>query len=124
MCDDGSLPPDSAIVRWHNLLQEGASLGNVKLRFSSAGLKTQAEKAGFVNVQINEYKVPIGTWPKDKKLKLLGAYQSKILIEGLDAFSLAIFTKFLGWPKKKVEAFLEGMQEELKTSSYHWYWPL
>ena len=124
MCDDNTLPQNSAIIRWHDLLQEGASLGNINLRFSSAELKTQAEKAGFVNVKIHKYKIPIGTWPRDKKLKLLGAYQREILKDGLEAFSLAIFTRFLGWSKNKVEVFLEGVQQELKNSSYHWYWPL
>jgi hypothetical protein len=124
MCDDGTLPQHSAIARWHGLLAEGASLGNINLRFSSAELKTQAENAGFVNVEINKYKIPIGTWARDKKLKLLGAYQKEVLMMGLEAFSLAIFTRLLGWSKNKVDSFLEGVRQELKTSSYHWYWPL
>jgi hypothetical protein len=124
MCDDGTLPQHSAIVKWHHLLVEGASLGNINLRFSSAELKTQAEKAGFVNVKIKEYKIPIGKWARGKKLKLLGAFQREVVMLGLEAFSLAIFTRLLGWSKNKVEIFLEGVRQELKTSSYHWYWPL
>jgi hypothetical protein len=124
MCDDGTLPQDSDIVRWHDLLERGASLGSINLRFWSPELKTQAEKAGFVNVEVKEYKIPIGIWPRNKKLKSLGAYQRAILMDGLEAFSLAIFTRLLGWSKKEVEGFLWGVRQELKTTSYHWYWPL
>jgi hypothetical protein len=124
MCDDGTLPRDSAIVKWHHLLDERAALGNINLRLSSAKLKMQAEKAGFVNMKINEYKIPIGIWARDKKLKLLGAHQREVLMNGLEAFSLAIFTRLLGWSKTEVSTFLEGVRQELKTSSYHWYWPL
>ncbi|KAE9376521.1 S-adenosyl-L-methionine-dependent methyltransferase [Stipitochalara longipes BDJ] len=124
MCDDGTLPRDSAIVRWHDLLNEGASQGKINLRFSSAEIKTQAEKAGFVNVVVNEYKIPIGRWTRDRKLKLLGTYQKEVLMLGLEAFSLAILTRVLGWLKTEVDTFLEDVRHELKTSSYHWYWPL
>jgi hypothetical protein len=124
LCDDDSLPQDSAIVRWHNLLGVAASLGKINLRFYPAELKTQAEKVGFVNVKIKAYKLLIGAWPKDKNLKLLGTYQRAILTDGLEAFSLAMFTRFLGWSKSTVEIFLESVQQDLKNSSYHWYWPL
>jgi hypothetical protein len=106
------------------LLGEAASVGKINLRFSSVELKTQAEKVGFVNVKIKEYKIPIGAWPKDKNLKLLGTYQRAILTDGLEAFSLAMFTRLLGWSKSTVETFLESVRHELKKSSYHWYWPL
>jgi len=101
------------------LLDYGASLGNLNLRFSSAELKTQAEKAGFANVEIKEHKIPIGKWTRDKKLKLLGTYQREVLMNGLEAFSLAIFTRLLGWLKTEVEIFLEDVRQELKNSSYH-----
>jgi hypothetical protein len=106
------------------LLGVAASLGKINLRFYPAELKTQAEKVGFVNVKIKAYKLPIGAWPKDKNLKLLGTYQRAILTDGLEAFSLAMFTRFLGWSKSTVEIFLESVQQDLKNSSYHWYWPL
>jgi hypothetical protein len=124
LCDDDSLPQDSAIVRWHDLLGQAASIGKINLRFSSVELKTQAEEVGFMNVEIKEYKIPIGAWPKNKHLKLLGTYQRAILLESLEAFSLAMFTRLLGWSKDNIEAFLESVRQDLKNSSYHWYWPL
>ncbi|KAE8445828.1 hypothetical protein EG329_012751 [Mollisiaceae sp. DMI_Dod_QoI] len=56
---DGSLPQDSAIVRWH-----------------SSSLKAHAEQAGFINVTIKEFVVPFGIWCRDPKMKQVGAIQS------------------------------------------------
>lgn len=36
-------------------------------------------------------------------VKVLGTYQRTILMEGLEAFSLAILMRFFGWSKDEVE---------------------
>lgn len=70
--DDGTLLPDSPVYRWSKLLNEaaeklGSGLGSGK-RY-----KQQLIDAGFTNVVEIVYKWPMNTWPKDEKLKELGA---------------------------------------------------
>ena len=70
-CDDGTLPEDSALLKWNKLWVEAAkNLGaplDAPLRY-----KHQLEDAGFTNIVQQEYKLPINEWPKDEDMKTLG----------------------------------------------------
>jgi hypothetical protein len=114
----------SAIRIWHGQLLEGAATSKISLQISPGDLEVLFQEAGFVNVTIKEWPLPIGLWPKDPGLKKIGAFQSQVIHDGLEAFSLAIFTRALGWDLIKIEKLLEEVREELNNRSYHWYWPL
>jgi hypothetical protein len=107
----------SAIRIWHGQLLEGAATSKISLQISPGDLEVLFQEAGFVNVTIKE-------WPKDPGLKKIGAFQSQVIHDGLEAFSLAIFTRALGWDLVKIEKLPEEVREELNNRSYHWYWPL
>ena len=72
-CDDGTLPEDSALLKWNKLWVEAAkNLGaplDAPLRY-----KQQLEDAGFTNIVQQEYKLPINEWPKDEHMKTLGEW--------------------------------------------------
>jgi hypothetical protein len=63
-----------------------------KLRFSGAELKQHMEDAGFVDVTVKEYKLPIGAWPADQTLRDAGMLALGAMIEGLHGISAAVFT--------------------------------
>lgn len=54
------------------------------------------EEAGFVNVTDRIVKVPLGTWPKNEKLKAWGEWFQFFALEGLEGFALRSFTDILG----------------------------
>jgi hypothetical protein len=54
------------------------------------------KKAGFVNVNYQTFKWPIGTWPKDLKLKRIGAYNRLAWQEGMEGWAMYLFTHHLG----------------------------
>jgi ubiquinone/menaquinone biosynthesis C-methylase UbiE len=54
------------------------------------------EASGFTNVTYQKFKWPIGPWPKDPKLKELGAYNRLGWEEGLEGWAMFLFTKYLG----------------------------
>lgn len=124
LSDDDTLPQDSAIVKWHNKLAEGAALGNLNLRASSSELVGRFVAAGFINISVKEFKIPIGPWVKAKALKEIGLFQRLVLGDGLEGFSLAIFTRLLKWSKVSVDELLAEVKAELHNRDYHWYWPL
>ncbi|KAL8362981.1 hypothetical protein RB601_008989 [Gaeumannomyces tritici] len=93
-CDDGTLPKDSAIYRWSNLLAEAAAKLGSRLD-SSLTYKDQLLDAGFTNVVQTTYKWPINAWPKDPKHKELGAWSYENTMQALQAISLALFTRAL-----------------------------
>jgi hypothetical protein len=43
---------------------------------------------------------------------------------GLEGFSMAPFTRALGWTKQEVEVFSVGVRNEMKDEQIHAYWPM
>jgi hypothetical protein len=63
----------------------------------------------------------LSTWPKDKRLKDLGAYMNMIMMEAMQAYSLALFTRVLGWQSAEVEVLLAGARKDLNNHKHHLY---
>jgi hypothetical protein len=72
LSDDDNLPQDSDILQLYNILLEGAKLGGVNPRISSAEIKAKMWKAGLANATVHHFRIPVGPWPKDKHLKEVG----------------------------------------------------
>jgi hypothetical protein len=54
-------------------------------------------------------------------LKDIGRYQQVNMIESMESYSLALFTRFLGWSIQEVQAFFAGVRGELVDRSLHIY---
>ncbi|KAF2467481.1 uncharacterized protein BDR25DRAFT_335907 [Lindgomyces ingoldianus] len=70
-CDDGTLPTNSALVRWHNYMHDAAQKAAFPLDAISH-VPEMMKTAGFVDVVATPIKWPINAWPKDPKYKELG----------------------------------------------------
>lgn len=91
--DDGSLLPDSPLVKWVEIFKAvGKKLEKRFFWNSSKAFK----EAGLVNVGEHVVKVPIGTWAKDKDLKQWGAWNRAYLLQGLEGFGLRALTEIEG----------------------------
>jgi hypothetical protein len=82
------------------------------------------ENAGFEDVTEIRYKVPTSPWPKDKRMKLIGAFEMQSLLRGASAFSLRIFGKAYGWTQAETEMFLMKMRCDVRDLKYHTYYEL
>lgn len=121
--DDSSLPEDSAFKRWHDLITEASIKANRRL-LTAAKIKGWFVDAGFVDVVETVIKLPNGAWPKDPRLKEIGAYHMSTLFDGLDAISLSLFTHMLGWKIEDVNSFLTEVKADLKNKKIHSYYPV
>ncbi|RHZ58998.1 hypothetical protein CDV55_104024 [Aspergillus turcosus] len=84
--------------------------------------KEKMEKAGFVNVRDDVYKLPQSPWPKDPKLKELGRYHQVNMFEAIGPYCFALFTRYLGWSRPEIEVLVAGMRKELQNyQTYHLY---
>ncbi|KAL2126802.1 hypothetical protein VTI74DRAFT_214 [Chaetomium olivicolor] len=122
-CDDGTLPEDSALLKWNRLLLDatvrlGAPVDSVQ-RY-----KQQMIDAGFQNVNQIEYKWPTNTWPKDAKHKEIGSWNHVNIMSALNALTMLSFTQALGWSTVEVEVFLVDVRNDLKNKNIHAYWPI
>ena len=78
--------------------------------------------AFFSNVDMHQEICPIGTWPKDRRLKEIGRYfRVQFLGSAVDSYSLALFTRFGGWAPAEVEVLLAFVRNEIKTNKMHVY---
>ena len=66
-CDDGSLKSEHALAKWHDVVLEAFSTNN-RTGTPGPSLQQWMIDAGFTNVHQKVFKLPLGPWPKDKKL--------------------------------------------------------
>lgn len=82
--------------------------------------------AGFVDIIETPLLWPTNSWPKDKKYKELGAWNLMNMdtFQGLEALTIAAFSRVLGWSQEEIVTFLAGVREEMRNKSIHAYWPV
>lgn len=124
LSDDNTLPPNSAVVEWCSLLASGALSGGIQLRLKPAELETAMKGAGFVDVNVQEFKLPIGFWPVEPRLREAGKFALGSMLAGLHGISLAIFTRFLKWEVDEMDELLDRVKDEWKLRGVHSYWPV
>ncbi len=66
-------------------------------------------------------KVPIGVWPKDRKMKELGRYQLEQMCLAVESFALALFTRVLGWSHEECQVLIAGARSDFKNRDNHLY---
>ncbi|CZR67798.1 related to methyltransferase [Phialocephala subalpina] len=110
---DDSLSKDSYLYQYHKLLKD--AIDTMRREYSPGPqLKRWAEEAGYVNVTEEIIPLPIGMWPRDKRLKEIGAWNYLCLVEGLEAICMRLFTGVFGWSIDEVQVFLAKVRTELK----------
>ncbi len=119
-CDDKTLPTDCAYVEVCQTFQEiGAKIKadpDAPLHFQE-----YLQEAGFTNTSQAILKIPTSPWPKDPRLKRVGALELMNLMEGAQAFLLRGYTKEFGRTREELEVLLMRMRKELTTLKYHSY---
>lgn len=79
--------------------------------------------AGFVNVEEKIFKIPIGTWPRNKTMKVIGLYMKAVINDGLHAIAVGPLTRGLKWSAEEVELYLIGVRKSLNDATTHSYLP-
>jgi len=69
--------------------------------------------AGFTNVRVQVFNVPIGRWPRNRTLKEIGMYWQACIEDFLQAAGLGLLVKALGWSRDEVEVFLVDVRKSL-----------
>jgi len=119
--DDGTLPPDGALRRWSERFFQASET------FGTPGTaprlhKQMMEEVGFVDIQEHVLKLPIGPWPKDKRLKKCGAFELVNMTEGIEGLTIRLFSKGLGMSIEEIQLLLVDLRKELKNSKIHSYY--
>lgn len=118
-CDDNTMKEDDPF----KLLYELAGEAYQQLGFSTslpAELEPMLIAAGFINIHCKVIKVPIGTWAKDKTLRLVGLYQKTAVTDFISTLAGRPF-KALGLSEEEAQVRLAYARQALDDPKIHRY---
>ncbi|KAE8343266.1 hypothetical protein BDV24DRAFT_149874 [Aspergillus arachidicola] len=116
--EDDSLPPDCDTVKMMDALKEGC-LRIGQTMDPAPNMHDWVEDAGFTIVDERKFKLPLGNWPKDKRLKECGSFNRVNFVEGVDAFTASILPDILGWRKEEVMVLNAAVRREVLANTMH-----
>ncbi|KAF6833022.1 methyltransferase domain-containing protein [Colletotrichum plurivorum] len=121
--DDGTLPPDSMIVKTATLVVEaGKAVGRKVVEMPQ--VRDALLRAGFVDVRVSQHKWPINTWPRDHKYKEIGMWAHENVVSGWEGLCMATLTRIYGWGREEVMVAVALCRRELVDRSIHAYFRL
>ncbi|KAK7442183.1 TAM domain methyltransferase [Colletotrichum acutatum] len=121
MCRDDTMTDDFKPFEWTKLVMEAAATMGRPVNVA-ASFKQMLEDAGFVDVEEKKAIWPYNPWPKDPKLKELGLWAQASAGSGIEAASMALFTRVLNWTKEKATVFIAEVRNEHKKIGVHAYY--
>ncbi|KAK8064782.1 hypothetical protein PG994_007420 [Apiospora phragmitis] len=113
----------SAVGNWASHAVSGAAAQGRDIKVARH-YKDWLIEAGFVDVIEWKFEMPLGTWPKEPRQKLIGEYTRTNAYEGARGIGLKMIAG-LGLPPDKVEEIIEDAKHEIKTNinDYEAYFP-
>lgn len=118
--DDGSLPESSAYHEFQTRLSDAAQAFG-KVMNTAPKYKDFVVDAGFEGVVHESIKVPLSPWPQDPKSRKLGRLMNIQMMESIEPYSMALFTRVLRWDNARIQALLAGVRQDLRNMDYHIY---
>ncbi|QPC79169.1 hypothetical protein HYE68_009921 [Fusarium pseudograminearum] len=118
--DDESINNITPIQTWNKICREsekafGWSLCEVENDTQLLG------EAGFVNLQVTDFKVPVGGWAKDINLQRVGQFHRAGIENDLQGYTLMTWQKVFGSPGDEYQLFLMQMRQALRDKNVHGY---
>lgn len=148
--DDDSVPEKSAISQWGKFFENGGkTMGRSFLVVHEGTQRKAMEEAGFVDIQEWEFKVcllplalipcyslpvstrsrlltpvlqaPVGSWPKDARLKEIGIWGQTALEADIEGYVLFIANVIAGWTREEILVYIAHLRREIRSAKYHPY---
>ena len=93
--DDGTVTDDHILAVWSRTFIEAGERFGKTFRIADLA-KVYLEEAGFTNVEEHRFKLPVGGWSRDKRLKKLGRWNLLHCEEGIEGWAMALLTRVMG----------------------------
>ncbi|KAF5616138.1 methyltransferase [Fusarium tjaetaba] len=120
--DDGTTDSEPALQKWADLYEKGgAATGRTFFLQQEALQERSITEAGFTDVRIFDYKLPVGGWTSNRKLFELGEYVRLTLENDLEGYTLYIWHNVLNWPREEYPQFLAAMRKAICSRKVHGY---
>lgn len=108
------------IQKWQRGLDDAATKFGRRMDVA-VHLKEWIRNARFVDIVQDKVAVPTGTWPKEKHMKTLGAYQLLNMMDAASSYGQAHFTRVLGWTAEEYEVLSTKVRTELQDPKLQLY---
>ncbi|KFY24294.1 hypothetical protein V491_02205 [Pseudogymnoascus sp. VKM F-3775] len=109
--DDPELLNAAAVLQWQQLVDEAT------VKFGKKPNMVDPVKQRFIDAGSKD--VPIGPWPLDQRLKILGLYQLEQMCDSVEAFTLPPLTRILNWSHEETQVLIAKIRSDLRNKRNH-----
>lgn len=113
---NGSFEKGGVITQWGDNMIKSVTKYGIEAE-PGPKLKNWVKEAGFVNVTEKVFPFPVGTWPKDKRLKEIGAFNLISVLDNLEGMTTRAFVASLGWTPEEVKVLCAKMRTVLNDKT-------
>ena len=121
--DDDTLPKDSAYVELGQIYFDMSERVQVS-GWEPTRWKKYLEEAGFEDVVEEVLKIPTNTWPKDRHLKEIGAFELHHFRETISNVFARGYEQILGGDPNFFQVLLAKARREVLNTNMHSWVPL
>ncbi|RYP63180.1 hypothetical protein DL771_009411 [Monosporascus sp. 5C6A] len=122
--DDGSVAPDSPLMEWASMNCEGGKKSGKPFTVYSDNLQVKGiQEAGFTDITVKDFKIPVGSWPADPKLKEIGQYTQFAIEQDIEGTMMFMWDLVTQRPIDEMRLFAVSVREELRKPTIHSYIP-
>ncbi|KAK1718293.1 S-adenosyl-L-methionine-dependent methyltransferase [Colletotrichum lupini] len=117
--DDGTMPENWPLLEFWSEIRDAMHKMKIDIQVAPR-IGAVMKDAGFVNVQVKSYKVPVGRWPLDKIKRLVGHYMRSVTEDHLGAAASKPLAA-LRMERTEIEVFLASVRNAIKDPNVHAY---
>ncbi|PUU81285.1 S-adenosyl-L-methionine-dependent methyltransferase [Tuber borchii] len=123
--NDGPTPPaDLPFLRVFSLFTEASASTSRPFADQVSQFTSHMKAVGFVDVTSETRRLPLGTWPIDPVEKEIGRYNVLNFLEGMESYTLALFTRVLGMSAEQVRSLIDEAKKDVCNRKLRWYFDL
>ncbi|KAK3356309.1 S-adenosyl-L-methionine-dependent methyltransferase [Lasiosphaeria hispida] len=124
LTDDNSVPKDDPYKMWNQFFEQATEKTGRSFHLAEENkLADWLKESGFPSVQVENYRVPIGHWPAERKWKDVGLYSLAGFLQGLEGYCIFLGTEVLGWHIDELRVFFAKMRTVMTNPKVHAYYP-
>ncbi len=121
LCDDGTMRDDDIMKMYYEISVEAMSHFGMDLS-RSARVGEYLERAGFTNINCVVKKMPLGTWARDPRMRLVGLYISELITTSLPSMLQGKPFVRLGLSEEERIVWGARVREAIKETHVHRYY--
>lgn len=116
-------PPHSYVSIFNAAIQSASEKAGTPINLDHLK-KPVLEKAGLNVMKSKKFDIPLGEWSPDAHKKIAGKMAMISALEGLEAMSLRLLTKYMDWKPEDVRDLCKKVKEEVMQPDARAYMPV